>query len=117
MADIVKNEPTLDSGPLAIVRWAVNATEADAATNSEVKAAPGAGKSLYLTKVLINCALAQTVVLNDASTALLGPYTFLAAGGTIVSLEFKIPIKLTANQALNVTAAGAYALYVEGFTG
>lgn len=115
MADIVTNAPDLSTAPLARVYWAVNATETDTATNSEVKAAV-TGKSLYLTKLVINCAVAQTVVLNDATTALLGPYTFLAAGGTIVSLDFKIPIKLTVSQALNVTAGGAYALYVEGFT-
>lgn len=116
MADIVVTALTISEDPIAKVFWAVNATETDAASNSEVKAAPGTGKSLYLTKVLINCAVAQTVVLNDATTALLGPYTFLADGGTVVSLDFTRPIKLTANQALNVTAGGAYALYVEGFT-
>ncbi len=115
MADIVVTALDIAGAPLAKTYWAVNATESDAATNSEVKAAVS-GKSLYLTKLVINCAVAQTVVLNAASTALLGPYTFLAAGGTSVSLDFTRPIKLTVSQALNVTAGGAYALYVEGFT-
>lgn len=115
MADIVVTELTITQAPLARTYWAVNATETDAATNSEVKAAV-TGKSLYVTKLVINCAVAQTVVLNDATTALLGPYTFLAAGGTAVNINFTRPIKLTVSQALNVTAGGAYALYAEGFT-
>ena len=115
MADIVVTELTITQAPAARTYWAVNATESDSASNSEVKAA-AAGKSLYITKLVINCAVAQTVVLNDATTALLGPYTFLAAGGTIVSIDFTRPIQLTVSQALNVTAGGAYALYVEGFT-
>ena len=115
MADIVTNAPDLSTAPLARVYWAVNATEADSASESAVKAAV-TGKSLYLTKMLINCAVAHTVELLDASTTLLGPFTFLAAGQTVISLDFKTPIKLTVSQALNVTAGGAYALYVEGFT-
>ena len=115
MADIVVTALSITAPPLAKAYWAVNATEADSASNSEVKAAV-TGKSHYLTKVVINCAVAHTVVLNDSTTALLGPFTFLAAGQTIVSLDFIRPIKLTISQALNVTAGGAYALYVEGFT-
>lgn len=115
MADIVVTALNTQKAPLARLYWAVNATETDAASNSEVKAAV-TGKSLYVTKLVINCAVAQTVVLNDATTALLGPYTFLAAGGTAVNIDFTRPIKLTVSQALNVTAGGAYALYVEGFT-
>lgn len=114
MANIVTTDLTITQAPPARSFWAVNATETDAASNSEVKAAVS-GKSLYITKLVINCAVAQTVVLNDASTALLGPYTFLAAGGTAVNIDFTKPIKLTISQALNVTAGGAYALYVEGF--
>lgn len=114
MADIVVTELGITEAPLARSFWAVNATETDAASNSEVKAAVS-GQSLYITKLVINCAVAQTVVLNDATTALLGPYTFLAAGGTAVNIDFTRPIKLTVSQALNVTAGGAYALYVEGF--
>ena len=114
MADIVVTTLDITEAPLARSFWAVNATETDSATNSEVKAAV-TSKSLYITKLVINCAVAQTVVLNDASTALLGPYTFLAAGGTVVAIDFTRPIKLTVSQALNVTAGGAYALYVEGF--
>ncbi len=114
MADIVVTALTITQAPLARSYWAVNATETDLASNSEVKAAV-TGKSIYITKLVINCAVAQTVVLNDATTALLGPYTFLAAGGTIVTIDPARPIKLTISQALNVTAGGAYALYVEGF--
>ncbi len=115
MAEIVVTALDTREGPVARVYWALNATETDSASNSEVKGAV-TGKSLYVTKLVINCAVAQTVVLNDASTALLGPYTFLAAGGTAVNIDFTRPIKLTVSQALNVTAGGAYALYVEGFT-
>ncbi len=115
MAEIVVTALTITQAPPAREIWAVNATETDSASNSEVKAAVS-GKSLYITKLVINCAVAQTVVLNDATTALLGPYTFLAAGGTAVSIDFTRPIKLTVSQALAVTAGGAYALYVEGFT-
>ena len=114
MANIVVTTLDITEAPLARSFWAVNATESDSASNSEVKAAV-TGKSLYITKLVINCAVAQTVVLNDASTALLGPYTFLAAGGTVVLINPTRPIKLTVSQALNVTAGGAYALYVEGF--
>ncbi len=114
MADIVVTSLDITQSPLARTFFAINATESDAATNSEVKAAVS-GKSLYITKLVINCAVAQTVVLNNATTALLGPYTFLAAGGTSVTIDPTRPIKLTVGQALNVTAGGAYALYVEGF--
>jgi len=115
MADIVVTALTTQESPIPKTYWAVNATETDAATNSEVKAAVS-GKSLYITKLVINCAVAQTVVLNDATVALLGPYTFLSAGGTAVNIDFTKPIKLTVGHALNVTAGGAYALYIEGFT-
>ena len=114
MADIVVTDLTITQAPAARAFFALNATESDAASNSEVKAAV-TGKSIYITKLVINCAVAQTVVINDSATALLGPYTFLAAGGTIVSIDPTRPIKLTVSQALNVTAGGAYSLYVEGF--
>ncbi len=116
--------PTLcGPGQLPLVRsapWAVNNDEDDADAAVELKAAPGAGKALYLTHVTISGQLLDVAVtLKDATTVILGPIQMQADGGSIYTKDFPNPLKLTDNAALNVFATNgvAFTVYVEGFTG
>lgn len=101
------------------IPWAVNASEADASSAVEVKAAPGSGHALCLTYVAITCNDADAYPsLLDASSTLLGPF-YSSDKGIVVILDLrKTPIILTANQALNLkgAAAGNISVYVEGYT-
>jgi len=107
------NEPTLarkDTG--GRTSWLINAISANASGTEELKAAPGAGKNLYVTYVSIDFDDDIQVTLKDATAALLGPVSECAAWDFSDN-----PIKLTANQALNVTAgAGNIHVLVRGFT-
>lgn len=100
--------------------WAINGNEADASTAIEIKAAPGAGKSLYITAVLITCDDddADPVLQDEDDNLLFGPFYAKAAGPIVVSKEFKRPIKLVSNKALELkaAAAGSISVWVEGAT-
>ena len=97
-----------------------------------VKAAPGAGKALYLTHVTIGIAKAtgatgiddMAVTLRDEdANVLYGPIQVQSNGGGHIKKDFKHPLKLTNNKALhhysvggNASFKGAVLIYVEGFT-
>tara|TARA_Y100000034_G_scaffold99151_1_gene121686 strand:+ start:135 stop:473 length:339 start_codon:yes stop_codon:yes gene_type:complete len=90
-----------------------NATSADVSGTEELKAAPTA-QSIYLEWILINSVAAITVTILDAAADLLGPFNFAATAPGFVCMKFDPPIKLTAEQALNVDASGAGAVCVAG---
>jgi hypothetical protein len=97
--------------------WDVSADYAAAQTNTSVKAAPGAGLSLYVTDVMIsNGAVAGNITLLDGSggTVLLEIYPAIN-GGCVTNL--KTPIKLTANTALVITSTTVttHAVTINGY--
>ncbi len=105
--------------------WAVNAISANASGAEVLKAAPGAGVSLYLESLLINGVNGITVTVGEdeaasaVGTPILGPITFAGASwGETITHRFARPIKLTANKSLVVDASGAGAICVlaEGYT-
>ena len=104
--------------------FAVNATSADASGCEELKAAPGSGKSIYLTQIGVSCVAAITVTIGAGetggavTTVLLGPFNFAATSGSPVCLTFRDRgVKLTANTSLTVDASGAGAvqIFAEGY--
>jgi hypothetical protein len=104
--------------------FAVNASSSDAQGCEELVAAPGTGKSLYLTQIQVSCVSAITVTIgagkNGAAVlaVLLGPFNFAATSGSPVNLTFRGKgIKLTANTSLTVdtSGAGAIQIYAEGY--
>lgn len=102
------------------VLWALNGNEADASTAIEIKAAPGVGKALYITSVLITCDDddADPVLQDEDDNLLFGPFYAKAAGPIVVAKEFSKPIKLVSNKALELKAAagGDISIWVEGAT-
>lgn len=97
---------------------ALNAVSADASGGETLLAAPGAGKSIYLTQIEISCVAAITVTILDAAAVLLGPFNFAATSGSPVHLTFRGKgVRLTTNHALTLDASGAGAVQVfaEGY--
>ena len=102
------------------VRFAINGNEADASTAIAIKAAPGAGKAIYVTAVLITCDDddADPVLQDEDGNLLFGPFYAKVAGPIVIAKEFSKPIKLVSNKALEVktAAAGTFSIWVEGAT-
>ena len=91
---------------------------ATAQTNATIKAAPGAGLSLYLTDIIIsNGATAGNITLLDGSggTVLIEIYPAINGG---CSTNLRTPIKLTANTLLAITSTSCttHSITVCGFT-
>ena len=73
-------------------------------TDTELIAAPGASKAIYLTDIIISAGAAGTVkiVRNTASAAdVISPLTLAANGGAVINLQ--TPIKITDNQNVGIT--------------
>jgi hypothetical protein len=87
--------------------WTATADYSSAQTNTELKATPGAGLSLYVTDIIIsNGAVAGSVKIVESTGA--SPVDkvsriWLAINSTVV-LRFVTPIKLTANKNAGVTS-------------
>lgn len=101
--------------------WRANAAYGSAQTNTELKAAPAAGYSLYVTDIVIsNGAAAGNVKLVEDTGGtpadLIGPI-YLAING-LVSIHLKNPIKLTAEKNLGVTSVTSttHVVFVSGYT-
>jgi hypothetical protein len=97
--------------------WHVATEHTTQQTDASVKAAPGAGLSLYITDITINCNGAVTVTLEEGTTTTKFKYYGSAAGdGT--NKQFIVPLKLAANTALTVTTSGAVTCFVgiNGYT-
>lgn len=87
--------------------WSATATYAGAQTATEIKAAPGAGLSLYITDVIVsNGATAGNIkFLEDTGTPgadKIEIMYFAANGGAVI--HFRTPIKLTANKNFGITS-------------
>ena len=101
--------------------WAINGYEGDAQTAIEIKAAPGAGLSLYITAIVItsNDADAYPWLQDEDDNILFGRiFPVLTSGGFSLVKEFSKPIKLVTNKALEIksAAAGNVSIWVEGAT-
>lgn len=100
--------------------WTAVENNATAQTNNPIKAAPGAGLSLYVTDIIISADAAMNAKLVEdtggSPVTKAGPYYFAANGGA--GLHFITPIKLTADKDLGYTtsAAGNCTIEVHGFT-
>jgi hypothetical protein len=89
--------------------WQVaNLDQTGAASNVELIAAPGAGKSLYIWKVTVGAAsVTQTVKVtngDDASGTRLINQTIGATFPANVEFPFEAPFRLTTNTALKLTS-------------
>lgn len=107
--------------PIAgIVWWAVNDDNTDADAATLVKAAPGAGKALYITSITMSGRTVDVAITlqDEDGTVLIGPLQMQADGGSLFTKEFPNPIKLIDNKALYVFATNTvdFTLFVEGFT-
>ncbi len=100
--------------------WAITGVDADASTAIDIVAAPGAGKSLYITGVIITSDDddAHPQLQDGDATLLFGPFCSNANGILQITWKFCQPIKVTANKSLAVkaAAAGNVSVYVEGYT-
>lgn len=97
--------------------WHTSADYASAQTNASVKAAPGAGLSLYITDISIsNGATAGNITLLDGSGGTVLYEIYPAINGGAV-LNLKNPIKLTSNTALCITSTTVttHSVFVSGF--
>jgi hypothetical protein len=89
-----------------------------ALAEAELKAAPGAGMSHYITDIhLTNGGTGRTWLIRDGSTTLLS--FVCAVNETKPAVSFRVPFKVGANKALTVTNGGASAgsvIRIHGFT-
>ena len=88
--------------------WAVNDYVAETGAAHEVKAAPGAGKALYLTHVTMSAHFVVAIqdvkiTLRDEDGAVLyGPIQMQSDGSGLFMKDWKDPLKLIDNKALYV---------------
>lgn len=103
------------------VLWAISGYDTNVSTAIEIKAAPGVGKSLYITAVVItsNDVAAYPWLQDEDDNILFGQFfTTLTTGGFSLVKEFSKPIKLVSNKALEIKAAasGNVSIWIEGAT-
>ena len=103
--------------------WSINGYDTDVSTAIEIKAAPGAGKSLYITHVIMTCNDADSFpwLQDEDNTILFGrffPLLGTAGGGFVVDHKFERPMKVVTNKALELkaAAAGNVSIFIEGAT-
>ena len=113
---LVNELPIARSGPFSFDN---DEDDADAAV--ECVATPGAGKAIYLTSVTIAGRTTDVAVTlqDEDGTVLFGPIQCQADGGSIMTKDWKYPLKLTDNKALDVFATNgvAFTIYGEYFIG
>lgn len=99
--------------------WCVNGQDTDASTAIEIKAAPGVGKTLFLTEIIIGSddADAHPQLQDEDGNVLFGPLLSTTGGMHLVAV-LKHPIKMVANKALEIkaAAAGNVFIFVQGAT-
>jgi hypothetical protein len=118
MALDAQSTPTIVPIPKGGVYFCVNGNEADASTAVEIKAAPGAGYNIYITKIILNSddADAHPHLQDEDDTVLFGALNSAVESPTITRVAEGTAIKMTANKALELkaAAAGNVFVYVEG---
>lgn len=100
--------------------WKSSVNFGGAQTDTAIKAAPGAGLSLYITDIIMsNGAVAGNMKLveNTASATDILEVMYFAINGGLVC-NFKTPIKLTADKDLGLTSVDctSHTIIVTGFT-
>ena len=108
--------PLAMSGP-----YSFNNDEGDATPAVECVAAPGAGNAIYLTSITISGIVVDVAVTiqDEDATVLYGPIQMQTDGDGLFTKDWKNPLKLTDNKALEVLATNgvAFTLYGEYFIG
>jgi len=110
------SKPIARAGPKAF-----NNDEDDASTAVACVATPGAGKAIYLTHITLSGRTADLAITirDEDDVVLFGPIQLQADGGGNYQKDWKYPLKLTDNKALEVyaSAASAFTIYGEYFIG
>ncbi len=120
--DAISTPTIVDEIPfMGKVLWAINGYDTDAQTAIEIKAAPGVGKSLYITSIVMtsNDADAYPYLQDEDDNIIFGRiFPVLTSGGFALVKEFSKPIKLRTNKALEIKsiAAGNVSIWIEGAT-
>ena len=108
--------PKSISGP-----YSFNNDEDDADVAVELVATPGAGKAIYLTHVTMSGRTNDVAITlqDEDATVLFGPIQMQADGGGLFTKDWKHPLKLIDNKALDVfgTNSQAFTIYGEYFIG
>jgi|TARA_Y100000034_G_scaffold118202_2_gene158637 hypothetical protein len=122
MAITLTNQTPVDLDQIVDLRskthWLVNFMTSDSTGNEIIRADPGSGAQLVLSWILINYPFADTVVLNEDTTAILGPFTMTATSPPLF-LDFRDrPYPLAFNTALQIDTGGANVItgVAAGFT-
>lgn len=91
--------------------WDANANPSAAQTDQTLKAAPGAGLSLYITHIVISMDGACTVTIEESTNVL--KFKYYGAGiGDGVAIALPNPIRITANTLVSYTTTGAVNVFV-----
>lgn len=120
--DTSSNPTLVDEGsiPTTAIPFATNGFEADAQTAKEVVAAPGVGKNHYIKRIVLQSEVAgvDPQIQDDAAAVLFGA-VYTTTDGHPVDVSFPRPIKVAANKAIDLKAAGAGLVFVfiEGKSG
>ncbi len=122
--DTSSNPTLVDRGaiPTTAISFATNGVEDDAQTAKEIVVAPGASKNHYITRIVLQCETAAVdpqIQDNATSAAVLFGPIYTTANGVPIDVNFPRPIKVAANKAIELKAAGAGAVFVfiEGLSG
>ncbi len=101
--------------------WKVLENHSSAQTNNNLKAAPGASLSLYITDIIISngaTAGSAQIVEDEGGTPVTigGPYYFAVNGG--IAIPLVTPIRLTANKSLGFTSTTVttHTIELHGYT-
>ncbi len=107
----------INNGPML----SFNNDEDDADIAVQLVAAPGTGKAIYLTHVTMSGRTTDVAITlqDEDANVLFGPIQMQADGGGNFSKDWKHPLKLTDNKALDVFATNiqAFTIYGEYFIG
>ena len=103
--------------------FSVSTVYTTAQTETQLKAKPGAGLSLYLTDVVLSVGeTANTLRLKDGNAGgtnvdIVPPMGFAANGGAVLNL--RTPLKLVANSSLAITSTGGgnHSVLISGYVG
>lgn len=99
------------------ILWCITGYDTDASTAIEIKAAPGVGKALYITSVILGSddADAHPHLQDEDANVLIGPL-MSTVEGAILEHTFSYPLKLVNNKALQLkaVAGGNVFVHVEG---
>jgi len=95
--------------------WSYHLNTSTAQTDTTVKAAPGAGLSVYITDIVFStgAATACNIFFGEGATTILGPYYLEAIAGRGLALHFQTPKKCTANTAVTVTTSASIAQAID----